>query len=481
MLKRFPIILVLIVTLAIPIIVLPVSGESGSDNSPVLLWSDAIGVHKSLVACSGDGRYILAGSDTGILRMYNRDGVVLWTFDRDGKAVRSVAISGNGDYAGAVFLNEEGPSSSAYGEVVFFNRNGNVRWVTSTDPTVELITISDDSNAVYVSAGSGILYSYSRDGAMLAKNTTDGRIWALDSSRDGSYAAAGSQITGNRLMAMKKDGITAWNYSTKAGFGSVDISPDGGSVAAAGYSHLYLFDRNGSLLWQYSGSTEFTSVAVSENRDYTVAGSQYYASLFNKTGSLLWKKEYEGFVHDVGISDDGNRIIAGMSRGLRVFDRDGNVLWYYKTPKAIIHISTARDTRIFAASTADTVYVFSSGGNLTTEKQNEIFSDRDWVFIRKSMTDLTEKEQDQLIAYWKKILNNTSSLSPDEQTNVSLRMGYYIINATDGGKPVNSSDLPGMPKEKSAQTSASIPLTIPCIAMGGFGIIRLLLLGNDKK
>jgi len=88
--------------------------------------------------------------------------------------------------------------------------------------------------------------------------------------------------------------------------------------------------------------------------------------------------------------------------------------------------------------------------NESTEKQKEIFSDRDWAFIRKSMTDLAEKDQDLLITEMKKILNNSSSLSQDDQTNVSLRMGYYIINATEGGKPVNSSDLPGLPAEKPA-------------------------------
>jgi len=368
MVKFFPILLLLFLILAMPVITPPVSGRTGSGDVPVLIWSDTIGVHKTLVSCSGDGRYILAGSDTGILRMYNLNGAVLWTFNRDGKAVRSVAISGNGDYAGAVFLNEEGPSSSAYGEVVFFNRNGKVLWVTSTDPTVELITISDDSNAVYVSAGSGILYSYSRDGTMLAKNASDGRIWALDSARDGSFAVAGSKIMGNRLMAMKKDGVTAWNYSTKVGFGSVDISPDGGSVAAAGYSHLFLFDRNGTLLWQYNGSSDFTNVAVSADGKYTAAGSQYYARLFSSNGSVLWMYQYEGYVHDVAISDNGDSVIAGSSLGLDIFDREGNVLWNFNTPSAIVHVSAARDAGIFAAGTAEMVYVFSRGGNVNGTK-----------------------------------------------------------------------------------------------------------------
>ena len=367
MLKRFLISIVLTLALVMSIIGLPVSGESGTDNSPVLVLSETIGVHKTIVSCSGDGRYILAGSDTGILRMYNRNGAVLWTFNRDGKAVRSVAISGNGDYAGAVFLNEEGPSSSAYGEIVFFYRNGSVAWIDSTDPTVELISISDDSSTVYVSAAR-TLYSYSQNGTMIAKNTTDGRIWTLNSARDGSYAVAGSKIIGNRLMAMRMDGVTAWEYSTKTGFDSVDISPDGGSVAAAGYSHLYLFDRNGTVLWHYSGSTDFTSVAVSDKSGYIITGSQYYARLFNTSGSLIWNYLVEGYVNDVGISDDGEEIIAGTSWGVYTFDLEGNILQNFPTQKAVLDISTARDGESFAAGTVDTVYVFGSKEGIPREE-----------------------------------------------------------------------------------------------------------------
>jgi len=119
--------------------------------------------------------------------------------------------------------------------------------------------------------------------------------------------------------------------------------------------------------------------------------------------------------------------------------------------------------------------------NESTEQQKEMFSDRDWALIRKSMTDLTEKEQDQLITDWKTIMTNTSSLSPEEQQWVSMKMGYYIINATEGGKPVVLPGQPGPATEKPVQTAASTLLTVPLIAIGGFGIIRLLLVRNDKR
>jgi len=371
MLKHARIILIFLVLLTIPTVIQPVCGQTSLDNSSVPVWSDLIGERKTVVSCSEDGGYVVAGSDTGVLRMYDRCGTRLWEIQHPGKAVRSLAISDNGDLTGAVFVDERGPSSYAGGEALVFNRTGDVLWNYADDPTVEQIVFSGDGNQVYVS-GSSQLYSFSREGTLIAKNTSTGRTWALDAARDGSYAVAGSKITGNRLDAMQNDGNLAWNVSTKNGFGSVDVSPDDGYVAAAGYSHLYLLDRNGTLLWQYTGSSEFTSVAVATDGGYTVAGSQYYAWLFNRTGSLLWKHKFEGFVNDVGISDDAKSIVAGSSRGIYVFDREGNVLWNYGTPKAIQSLSIAHDVEYFTAGTTDTVYVFNQWGNTTCDNETNI-------------------------------------------------------------------------------------------------------------
>ncbi len=78
----------------------------------------------------------------------------------------------------------------------------------------------------------------------------------------------------------------------------------------------------------------------------------------------------------------------------------------------------------------------------SAEKQKGGFTDQDWAFLRKSMTDLTEKEQDQLITEMKKIQNHTSSISLDEQTKVIAKIGNYIVIATDVG---NSVKMPGQP------------------------------------
>jgi WD40 repeat protein len=345
------------------------------------IWSDQAGTREVLVQCSGDGKYVVSGSDTGILRMYDQTGKILWTFQRVGKMVRSIAISGRGESVGAVFLNPDAPSYYADGEILFFNRAGDILWNYSDDYTIERIAISDNGNSIYAS-GSPKVYSFAQNGTVTGLNESLGRTWVLTAADDGSYAVAGETIIErvhiagsksfvNRVYAIEKDGTLSWNYSTRNDIASIGIAADGGSIVTAAGYQLLSFSQNGTLIWQLNSGPDITSIAMSSDGEFIAVGSQYYARLFNRSGSLIWRYEYDGFVHDIGISDDGKLIIAGGSGGVYVFDRKGEVLWNYPTPTAIQHVSMANDGEYFAAGSADTVYFFSRYGNATISSDPE--------------------------------------------------------------------------------------------------------------
>jgi WD40 repeat protein len=361
------------------IFIIPVCvSASDPGNIPAPVWSDQTGIRDVLVQCSGDGKYVVSGSDTGVLRMYDQTGTILWTFQREGKKVRSIAISRSGDYVGAVFLNPEAPSFYADGEILFFNLTGSVLWDYTRDYTVERIAISDDGNSIYAS-GSPNLYSFDRNGTIIGQNESEGRTWVLEVTGDGSYAIAGgtimervhvanSQTPANRIYAIEKDGTIAWNYSTRHAINSIGISSDAGIIVnAAGYE-LSSFTRNGTLIWQQKSGPDISSVAVSSNGEYTAAGTRYSLRLFNRTGTQLWNYEYSPGISSVGMSDDGNVIIAGAADGIYVFNRAGKMLWQYETPESVLHVSIAKDGRYFAAGTSDTAYFFNRWGNATIIK-----------------------------------------------------------------------------------------------------------------
>ncbi|MEN6443086.1 MAG: DUF5711 family protein [Methanoregula sp.] len=359
------------------VFIIPVHGLiSDSVQLTTPIWSNETGENRDvLVQCSGDGKYVVSGSDTGILRMYDQTGKTLWTVQRDGKMIRSITISGNGDYVGAVFLNPDATSFYAKGEILFFNRTGSALWNYVDDYTMERIAISDDGNSIYTS-GSPRLYSFDRNGTIIGQNESQGRTWVLAVADDGSYAVAGgtimekiqvagSQTPANRIYAFEKDGTIAWNYSTRQSIKSVGISSDGTVIVSATGSQIYEFDRIGTLLWQFNSSQEIREAVVSGNGEYVVAGSQNAVILLNRTGSILWNYGHHSRILSVGISDDGNHIAAGAADGVYIFNKTGNVLWHFGTLKSVFHISVARNGRYFATSTSDTTYFFNKWGNAT--------------------------------------------------------------------------------------------------------------------
>ena len=60
---------------------------SNSTTSPLPIWSDSLGFGGVLTSCSDDGHYVVAGSDMGIVRLYDNSGAILWTYQVPGKPV----------------------------------------------------------------------------------------------------------------------------------------------------------------------------------------------------------------------------------------------------------------------------------------------------------------------------------------------------------------------------------------------------------
>ncbi|MFA5222558.1 MAG: hypothetical protein WC391_09785, partial [Methanoregula sp.] len=100
-------------------------------QAPSLLWSDTIGQDRVRVGISVDGRSIIAGSDTGTLRMYDRSGKVLWTVSSPNTSVYAVAISGDGEHIAASFSDPTKSSDENEWQVRFFDRAGNLLWTYS--------------------------------------------------------------------------------------------------------------------------------------------------------------------------------------------------------------------------------------------------------------------------------------------------------------------------------------------------------------
>jgi len=360
---RFGLVLILI-------LILPVFASALTLNTALPIWSDQIGEYRVLVDCSDNGRYVVAGSDSGMLRMYTDGGKILWTYRAPEKSIMAVAISGDGESVAAAFFDPLAPSHNAGGEVILFNRSGERLWRYYTGSTVHRIAV-DTKGETILASGDSTLYLFDKTGRVRNNFQLNGTAWGIAMSGDGSLGVAGSKRAHGEIFVTETNGTALWSYPTDSGMWAVDISNNGESIAGVGDYHLYWFNQNQTPTWQYKSSPPFRSIAVSSDGEYGAVGSQYFLRVFNRTGSLLWKYEDRGYVGSVALSANGSEIIAGMSGGTILFNRSGTILWKYG--KGSMYVAASKDGNYFVAGSSSEINFFNRFG--TTKVTEPVVAD----------------------------------------------------------------------------------------------------------
>ncbi len=298
-------------------------------------WSYTTGDRVWSVAVSGDGEYIVAGSDDDSVYFFDRDSdTYLWNYSTGGD-VRSVAISSDGEYIAA----------------------------GSVDTQVYLFTKDSDLPLQIYSAG-------------------DRAVVSVSISADGEYIAAGS--VDERVYLFDKDSSTPlWSYYAGNWVWSVSISADGEYIAAGSHRDVYLFDKDSSTpIWSYNTGSEVNSIAISADSEYIVAGSaDDKVHLFARNSSTpLWSYDTGEDVSSVSISADGEYIVAGGFDGkIRLFDKDSSApLWRYSTGDSVRSVAISADGGHLAGGLTDEkVYLFDSNSSTplwSYTAGNDVFS-----------------------------------------------------------------------------------------------------------
>jgi WD40 repeat protein len=126
----------------------------GELPAPSPLWFDMIGEYYAHAGISGDGNSLVAGSDTGTLRMYDRSGKVLWTVSSPNTSVYAVAISADGEHVAASFSDPTKPSDENEWQIRFFDRTGTLIWTYANSSALFTLAISSGSSQNVAAGGS---------------------------------------------------------------------------------------------------------------------------------------------------------------------------------------------------------------------------------------------------------------------------------------------------------------------------------------
>jgi WD40 repeat protein len=326
--------------------------DSTNVSSP--MWSDKLGQYEVLVACSDNCSFIIAGSDTGILRMYDGAGRTIWTYLTNGTAITSVSISGDGGII----------SATSGGEILVFKPDGTLFWNYSTGAVINRIAVSKNGETI-VTSGDNVLYLFDSKGNFLGKEIQKGVIWNVAISEDGRYSAAavdlGWRERKGALAIIDRNSLKFLDYSTMSQGVGVGVSSEGNSIVGIDDYNLYSIFQNGTTRWNFTSSPQFKDIAITSDGKYIVAGSQYYLRVFNQTGSLLWQNQEAGYLNSVAISENGDYIIAGSSDHVRLFDKSGKILWYYN--HRAFHVAASKNGDYFVVGTQSEIQFFTRMGN----------------------------------------------------------------------------------------------------------------------
>jgi WD40 repeat protein len=338
--------------------------------APSPLWSDTIGEYYAHVGMSGNGNFVIAGSDTGTLRMYDRSGKILWTVTNPNTSVYGVAISADGRYIAASFSDPTKPADENEWQVRFFDRSGNLLWTYANESAVFTLAITSGSNP-NVAVGGSYVTLLDGTGHLVSSQPSgfSGAVWDVTSSGDGKFIATavdfGWKTRKGEIVVMDRNGSTVVKFPTAYQAHAVRTDRNGVFFTAIDDYRVYTFFRNGTPAWNFSSSPPFRGLAMTPDGTSIVAASQYFVRFFNKTGSQIWNYQTRGYFYDAGISDDGATVIAVGDDGVYVFERNGDIRWKYPTQDFVADVSVSDNGDYFVAGTSGQVMFFSGQGNAT--------------------------------------------------------------------------------------------------------------------
>lgn len=349
---------------------------SNSTTSPLPIWSDSLGFGGVLASCSDDGHYVVAGSDMGIVRLYDNSGAILWTYQVPGKPVGYVKITNDGSLVTAAYYYDSPSPPQSVSSIIRFDRNGSIIWKFIPDGTLRAIATSDDGNYVYASWDND-LSIINKEGIVVAKVNLSEPVGLMSVSGDGSTCVvAGYRGIPGKISVIDNDGTVLFTSPVETAVAGIGVSNDGELDAVIDDHTLFVFSRDGRTQWNFTSGPQFKSVSVSSDGNHAAAGSQYYLSVFNRTGLPEWRYENinplthtnNEWITSISLSSDGQFTGAGISDKIVLFNSTGKPLWQYSSPEWMTGLKLSGEGNYLAATSLKHVYYFNREGNATNSE-----------------------------------------------------------------------------------------------------------------
>jgi len=267
------------------------------------------------VSFSSDGKTIAsatADSADNTIKLWNRDGKLLKTFQGHSAGVYGVSFSPDGKTIA---------SASADNTIKLWSRNGKLlKTLQGHSSGVYSVSFSPDGKTIASASADNTIKLWSRDGRLL--KTLDGHsgeVYSVSFSPDGKTIASAS--ADNTIKLWNQNGtllktLQEHNYRVLA----VSFSPDSQMLASASWDRtVKLWNRNGTLLKTLQGhSYGVNSVSFSaDGQTIASASDDYSIKLWSLEGvELQTFRGHSNAVNSVSFSPDGKAIASASDDGL---------------------------------------------------------------------------------------------------------------------------------------------------------------------
>ena len=264
------------------------------------------------VCFSGDGRYVLSGSDRNTFKLWDvQTGECLRTFSGHTQEVKCVCISGDSKYA---------ISASWDRTLKLWDVEAGTCLRSFQPHANEIFTISLSFDGVYALSGSSDrfdLWQIHTGECLRSFAGHKGDIFSLALSRDGKYALSGSLDKTIKLWDIHTGNCIQTLHGHQREVTSVYLSADGNYALSGSSDHtLKLWQLStGNCLQTLSGHTsEVTSVCLTTDRNYALSGSSDHTiKLWQLSTGRCWRT-FEGHtsaVTSICLSPDDTLALSG--------------------------------------------------------------------------------------------------------------------------------------------------------------------------
>lgn len=328
------------------------------------------------------------------LEINTTDTNLLWSY-RTKYGANKVLISSDGEYIAI---------GTSYGQLYFFDKNGNLLWIRYGKRTPMYFGYSSGLNDFCMSENGNYISAVSHDGILYFYDKTGKRLWSYDYkgtsmetpgvavSPEGNYIAV---IHYTHIHFFNKEGKLLWSHKLEERSYKETIATclDGNYIAAGAYNKIYFFNKEGKMLWDYKTEGHIYEISISKDGNYLAVGtfgSVYGVYFLNKEGKLLWNIERTGGERQisyptVSLSSNGTHLAMGdnVDGKIKLFNQTGSLLWSYNLGnKDFVEVSISPEGKYIIAAqlikssgrkeSSGKLYLFNEEGKLLWEYRADL-------------------------------------------------------------------------------------------------------------